>query len=91
MHVTNHHFSDKFKNVKLLTYFTFYFDLVVSKTSQVSHVSCPKFVVHVANNQFSDKFNDGSRLLSSVLLLFLLFILVNRKCNSKFAVNPFRF
>ena len=27
-----------------------------------------KYVMHVTNNQFSDKFNDGGRLLSSVVL-----------------------
>ena len=31
----------------------------------------PKFVLRVANNPFSVKFNDGGRLLLSVLLLYL--------------------
>ena len=29
-----------------------------------------KFVLHVANNMFSDKFNNGGRLMSTVLLYF---------------------
>ena len=35
---------------------------------KVFHLSCSNFLLHIAKNQFLDKFNNGGRLLSGVLL-----------------------
>ena len=41
-------------------------------TSKVYSCILLKFVLHIANDQFSDKLNNGGGLLSSVLLLYFL-------------------
>ena len=83
MHVTHTQFSEKFKNgwkqfevVDLLWFFTFYFNnFTLWARFNFKSFSCIplKFVLHAANNQFSDNLNNGGGLLSSVLLFQMIF------------------
>ena len=74
MHVTIDQFSDKFNNggkkikmADLLRLFAFYGNNLTLGCDNLKSFSCilRKFVMHVSNKQFSDKFNNGWEKLKS--------------------------
>ena len=95
MHVTHNQFLKKFDNgwkqskvADLLLFFTFYvenFTLWVRFNFKSCFCILLKFVLHDANNQFSDNFNNGGGLLSVLLFqMFQMIFLLCRGCS----VNP---
>ena len=82
MHVTHNQFSEKFKNENssewpIYCYFSHLMSIILpcgrDLTSKFFSCILLKFVLHAANNQFSDNFNNGGKLLSSVLLFQMIF------------------
>ena len=78
MHYTNDQFSDQFNNglkkikiTDLLRFFGFYVNnltLWARELEQFFMYAC-QIVVHVTNDQFSDKFNNGSKKFKMTDLL----------------------
>ena len=93
MHVTNSHFLDELKNAKNLLKIDDYCDFspftkLISPCRRDKNESFPfillKFVMHVANKQFSDKFNICLKIgrfitffLPSVIPMTLTFFSIN--------------
>ena len=75
MHVTNDQFSDKYNNGRkkfkmadLLRFFAFYKKIIwFCGRDNLKSFSCIlfKFVMHVTNKDFPDKFNNGSKKIQN--------------------------
>ena len=74
MHVTNDQFSENFNNdwkksnmADLLRIFAFYWIIWPCGRDNLKSFSCIlfKFVMHITNKQFSDKFNNGCKKIQN--------------------------
>ena len=78
MHFTHNQFSEKFKMAEnnsqwpIYCDFSYFISIILPCGRDSTSCILLKFVLHAANNQFSDNLNNGGGLLSSVLLFEMI-------------------